>query len=323
MGRRARGHCFELHDLTDPPRSNHISNSHDKHAASNADTDRHEVDAAAVSAGIPFRLIGGLVVAAVVGWYLFVFDDAGDNNVLDGLSVLGEGIVDLPRSVFSASSYQNFYDYVVDVEGMDNVARNMVDHMQLVATSMGFAIVAGVALGIVSHRVPALRGVIVGFSSILLTVPSLALFALLIPIGFFGIGDRPAIAALFLYALLPILRNTIVGLEEVDSAVSESAKGMGLGYWQRLRKIELPLAWPVMLTGIRIATLLNIGIAAIAILVGGSGLGVYVRNGLQRFPDQTSVELMWTGVFFTIVLALLVDALIAVLRKLTTSKGIS
>src|SRR5690606_35863632 len=101
----------------------------------------------------------------------------------------------------------------------------------------------------------------------------------------------------------------------------EAAKGMGLGAWSRLARIELPLAWPVILTGIRVATLLNIGIAAIAPLVGGTGLGGYVRDGLQRYPEFTAVERMWTGVVFTVLLALVADALLGVLRRFTTSKG--
>ena len=210
-----------------------------------------------------------------------------------------------------------------DAAGFDTILGVTFDHLQLVAFPMIFAILVGVSFGVVAHRVPVLRGLIIGVSSILLTIPSLALFSILIPINGIGIGDRPAMIALFLYALLPILRNTIVGLEEVDTAVSESAKGMGLGYTQRLLKVELPLAWPVILTGIRISTLLNIGIAAIASLVGGTGLGEYVRTGLQRFPDVTSVERMWTGVVFTVLLALVFDAFIAVVRKLTTSKGLS
>ena len=95
-----------------------------------------------------------------------------------------------------------------------------------------------------------------------------------------------------------------------------------MGAWQRLARVELPLAWPVMLTGIRVATLLNIGIAAIAVLVGGTGLGVYVNDGLTRFPLPTSVERMWTGVVFTIALALVVDLAFTALRRFTTPRGL-
>jgi len=125
-----------------------------------------------------------------------------------------------------------------------------------------------------------------------------------------------------MYSILPILRNTVIGLEDVDRAVIESAQGMGLNKRQRLLQVEVPLAWPIILTGIRVAALLNIGIAAIAPLVGGTGLGRYINDGLQRFPDLTSVERMWTGVVFTIVLALVADIFFSLLRRFTTSKGL-
>jgi osmoprotectant transport system permease protein len=156
----------------------------------------------------------------------------------------------------------------------------------------------------------------------MLTIPSLALFAVFISVPGIGIGDRGPIIALTMYSILPILRNTVIGLEDVDRAVIESAKGMGLDARRRLLRIELPLAWPIILTGIRVATLLNIGIAAIAPLVGGTGLGRYINDGLQRFPDLTSVERMWTGVVFTILLALVADLFFTLLRRLTTSKGL-
>jgi osmoprotectant transport system permease protein len=187
---------------------------------------------------------------------------------------------------------------------------------------MAFAIAISIVLGILVHRVRSLRGVVLGVASIMLTIPSLALFAVFISVPGIGIGDRGPIIALTMYSILPILRNTVIGLEEVDRAVIESAKGMGLNAGQRLLRIELPLAWPIILTGIRVATLLNIGIAAIAPLVGGTGLGRYINDGLQRFPDVTSVERMWTGVVFTIALALVADGFFTLVRRFTTSKGL-
>ena len=155
---------------------------------------------------------------------------------MEGFGVLWDGVADLPRLVTGWDGYQSFWTYLVDEEGLGEVFKSAIDHLQLVATPMIAATFFGITMGILAHRVPSLRGLIIGFSSILLTVPSLALFSILIPIGFIGIGDRPAMVALFLYALLPILRNTIVGLEEVDSAVSESAKGMDSGISSASRK---------------------------------------------------------------------------------------
>jgi len=204
----------------------------------------------------------------VVGWYLFIADTAADNDVIGGISDLFSGIAELPALIFDTSAYSNFWSYMVDDEGIGNIFGNAVDHAQLVLASMFWAVLISVALGILINPVPSLSGFVVGTSSILLTIPSLALFAIFISIDFIGIGDRGPLIALTLYSILPILRNTVAGLEDVDRAVVESAKGMGLSAFQRLRKIELPLAWPIILTGIRVATLLNVGIAAIAVLVG-------------------------------------------------------
>ena len=270
----------------------------------------------------PLRGIAFTVLLAIVIWYLFIAETAANNNVAGGLRDLGAGIADLPRLLTDTSGYSSWWSFVTEREGWAGIFENMVDHVQLVAMSMLIASVVSIVLGVLVHRVRAFRGPVLGFASILLTIPSLALFAVFISVPGIGIGDRGPIIALALYSILPILRNTVIGLEDVDRAVIESAKGMGLNATQRLIRIELPLAWPIILTGMRVATLLNIGIAAIAPLVGGTGLGGYVRDGLQRFPDVTSVERMWTGVVFTIVVALIADLVFTLVRRLTTSKGL-
>ena len=271
---------------------------------------------------IPVRGIASASFLVVLGWWLFIADTAGNNDVLEGFEVLFTGIGRLPALVFDPDAYSSWWTWMSDAEGWSPIFERVVEHVQLVSLSMLFAISISVVLGVLVHRVHALRGAILGFASIMLTIPSLALFAIFISIPAIGIGDRGPIIALTMYSILPILRNTIIGLEDVDRAVIESAKGMGLNASQRLVKIELPLAWPIILTGIRVATLLNIGIAAIAPLVGGTGLGRYINDGLQRFPDVTSVERMWTGVVFTIALALVADFFFTLLRRLTTSKGL-
>lgn len=271
---------------------------------------------------IPLRGIASGIFLAVVLWWLFIADTAANNDLIEGFDVLFTGLGELPALVFDPDAYQSWWTWMSDAEGWSPIFERVVEHVQLVAMSMVFAIVISVVLGVLVHRVRLLRGLILGFASIMLTIPSLALFAIFISIPSIGIGDRGPIIALTMYSILPILRNTIIGLEDVDRAVIESAKGMGLNASQRLLKIELPLAWPIILTGIRVATLLNIGIAAIAPLVGGTGLGRYINDGLQRFPDVTSVERMWTGVVFTIGLALVADLLFTLLRRLTTSKGL-
>jgi len=268
------------------------------------------------------RAIAIIVFLAVLGWWLFVADTAGNNDVVEGFDILITGIGELPALVFNPDAYSSWWTWMTDAEGWSPIFERVVEHIQLVAMSMLFAIVISVVLGVLVHRIRTLRGPILGLASIMLTIPSLALFAVFISIPAIGIGDRGPIIALAMYSILPILRNTVIGLEEVDRAVIESAKGMGLDARRRLLKIELPLAWPIILTGIRVATLLNIGIAAIAPLVGGTGLGRYINDGLQRFPDVTSVERMWTGVVFTIALALIADLFFTLVRRLTTSKGL-
>ena len=153
-----------------------------------------------------------------------------------------------------------------------------------------------------------------------LTLPSLALFAVFIPLV--GTGDTPAMIALFMYALLPILRNTVTGLDEVSPAVVESAQGMGMGSFQQLIRVRLPLAWPVIMAGVRVSTLMTVGIAAIAVLVGGNGLGAFIQGGLTRLGFPNSMEEVWTGVVFTVLLGLALDLVLGVFQRLSTSAGL-
>lgn len=268
------------------------------------------------------RAIAATLLAVVVIWWLFFADTAANNDVIEGFDVLFSGFASLPSMIFNPDAYQSWWEWMSDAEGWSAINGRVIEHVQLVAMSMSIAIAISVLLGVLVHRVHALRGPVISVASIMLTIPSLALFAIFISIPAIGVGDRGPIIALVVYSILPIVRNTVTGLEDVDRAVIESAKGVGLNKTQRLLKVELPLAWPIILTGIRVATLLNIGIAAIAPLVGGTGLGRYINDGLQRFPDVTSVERMWTGVVFTIVLALLADLFFTLVRRFTTSKGI-
>jgi osmoprotectant transport system permease protein len=255
-------------------------------------------------------------------WYLFIADTAANNDVIGGIKQLLDGLWNLPSLVSDLDAYSSWWNFISVREGFAKIFANAVDHLQLVSMSMALATILSVLLGVLIHRLTQFRGPILGIASVFLTIPSLALFAVFISLPGVGIGDRGPIIALTMYSILPILRNTVIGLEDVDRSIIESARGMGLSTTQCLIRIELPLAWPIILTGIRVATLLNIGIAAIAPLVGGSGLGGYIRDGLQRFPDLTSVERMWTGVVFTILLALIVDSTFAVMRRLTISKGL-
>ncbi len=212
----------------------------------------------------------------------------------------------------------NFGDYLS--RNLDNLLELSIEHLQLVVISMALAILIGIPAGVLAHRNSTVRPLIVTSASVMLTIPSLALFGLFVPI--FGLGQNPAIAALTLYALLPIIGNTIAGLASVDPAITKSARGMGVGHWRRLFSIELPLAWPVIMTGVRVSTQVVVGIAAIAAIVGGPGLGTEIFRGLRSLGSPGADNLVYGGTLATIVLALLLDAFFILVRRLTTSRGI-
>jgi osmoprotectant transport system permease protein len=177
------------------------------------------------------------------------------------------------------------------------------EHILLVFFSTGLAIVIGVPLGILLTRLKALQTPVLGFANIMQTVPSLALFGLLIPISFIGIGARAAIIALALYALLPVIRNTVTGILGIDPKIREAARAMGMTDGQVLRLVELPLAMPVMLTGIRVAVVICVGVATVAAAVGAGGLGTYIFRGLR----QNDNNLILAGAIASALLALLCD----------------
>lgn len=178
------------------------------------------------------------------------------------------------------------------------------EHIFLVFFSTGAAVVIGVPLGILLTRIRSLETPILGFANIMQTVPSLALFGLLIPIPFIGgIGARTAIIALALYALLPVIRNTVTGILGIDPKIHEASVAMGMTDWQRLKMVELPLAMPVLLTGIRVAVVISVGVATVAAAVGAGGLGTYIFRGLR----QNDNNLLLAGALASALLALLCD----------------
>ncbi len=161
------------------------------------------------------------------------------------------------------------------------------EHLLLVAVAMLVASAIGIPLGIFITRQPKLAPPILGIANVLQTIPSLAIFGFLISVPFFGgIGKSPAIVALTLYALLPLIRNTYIGISNVDSAVREAAKGMGMTDWQLLTQVEIPLAVGVILAGIRVSTVISVGLATIAAAIGGGGLGVFIFRGLATVNNQ-------------------------------------
>lgn len=202
-------------------------------------------------------------------------------------------------------------------------------HVTLALGSLVGAVAVGLPLGILCHRVDWLRDGVLNVLNIVQTIPSIALFGILIAplgwvaanvpgaaaIGIRGIGVAPAFVALFLYSLLPVVANTVVGLAGVPRAANEAARGMGMTDWQRLKGVEFPLAFPVILTGIRIVLVQNIGLATIAALIGGGGFGVFVFQGV----GQTAMDLVLLGAVPTVALAfaaaIILDAVIETAAK--------
>jgi osmoprotectant transport system permease protein len=179
----------------------------------------------------------------------------------------------------------NWYQFLL--RNRNEVFERSLEHIGLVAASMAIALAIGLPVGIALVRRANLQRWVIGGANVVQTIPSLALFGFLIPVPWIGgIGNSTAIVALSLYALLPILRNTTIGIAGVDPAVVESARGMGMTPRQVLWQVQLPLAAPVLLAGIRVATALCIGVTTIAAAIGAGGLGVFIFRGLAMVNNQ-------------------------------------
>lgn len=212
----------------------------------------------------------------------------------------------------------SWFTYVQD--NFEYILADTLVHARIVIIVIALATVFSVALGVFVHQRPVLRAVALSISGIFLTIPSLALFALFIPLV--GIGNLPAMIALFMYSILPILRNTVTGLDSVSPAVVESAKGMGMTSMQQLMKVRMPLALPIILAGVRIATLLTTGIAAIAVLVGGGGLGTYIAAALTRLGLPNAENSLYVGVVFIVLLGLILDTILTLVQRFATPRGL-
>lgn len=187
------------------------------------------------------------------------------------------------------------------------------EHLWLVGVSMLLAVAAGVPLGILLTRKPKLKTLILGSTNIIQTIPSLALFGLLLPLPWLGArADRLAIFALALYALLPVVRNTYVGITGISEPVREAAVAMGLTSSQLLWQVELPLASPVILAGIRVATVITIGVATIAAAIGAGGLGEFIFRGIAMVDNGVILA----GAIPAALMALLADFLLGGVEKL-------
>jgi len=212
----------------------------------------------------------------------------------------------------------NFFTYLSN--RWDNILELGLEHAAITVVSVLIATLVGVGVGMATYNRQRSGQLAIAVTSVFLTIPSLALFGLFINI--LGLGATPVVVALVMYSLLPIVANTIVGLREVDPAIVESAQGMGMSRGQRLLHIELPLAWPVILTGMRVSTLIALGIAAIGAYINGPGLGNDIFDGLSRINSPNALNLVLGGTLGVIVLAILFDLLYVLINRLTTSQGV-
>lgn len=189
-------------------------------------------------------------------------------------------------------------------------------HLQITFAAVLLAIAIGVPIGILITRKQKVAKFVIGIANIFQTLPSLALFGLIIPI--MGIGIIPSIFVLFLYALLPIIKNSYIGITNVSPSSIEAGRGMGMKGYQILFMVEIPLALPVIMGGIRISTVINIGTATIASLIGAGGLGDYIFKGISMYDNNY----LLSGAIPTALLALMIDAILGSIEKLLTPKGI-
>ncbi|MBJ7289619.1 ABC transporter permease [Williamsia sp.] len=194
-------------------------------------------------------------------------------------------------------------------------------HASLALQTLVVGSVIAVIIAAAVYRLPLASALTLTTSRVALTIPSLALLALLIVP--FGLGVVPSFIMLAFFAALPVIGNAIVGLRSVPATVVESAQGIGLSRWRILLTVELPIAWPIILTGIRVSTQMIVGVAAIVAYVLGPGLGSLIFNGLSRLGGANALAMALTGTILIVIIALVFDALLVLLGRLTIAKGLS
>ena len=202
---------------------------------------------------------------------------------------------------------QGLWAFILERQG--ELWQRTVEHLWLTGISVFLAVLIGLSLGIFLSRRPRFSRPVLGFANLVQTIPSIALLGFMIPLV--GIGALPAIIALFLYALLPIIRNTYTGISDVDPAIKEAGIGMGMTDWQILRKVELPLALSVIFAGIRTATVINVGVATLCALIAAGGLGEFIFTGIAL----NNTNMILAGAIPAAILAVALDALLGQVQK--------
>ncbi|SDG60516.1 MULTISPECIES: ABC transporter permease [Bosea] len=210
-------------------------------------------------------------------------------------------------------------NYIIDNWGL--IATRTGEHVAIVGVAVALAIATGVPIGVAITQNRRVADAVLYAASIMITIPSIALFGMMIPvlslIGH-GIGYLPAVIAVLLYSQLPIIRNTYASISNIDPALREAARGMGLTRGQRLREVELPIALPVIMAGVRVAVVMNIGVTAIATYIGAGGLGAFIARGIS----QTDPRQLVTGALAVSILAVVADLALLGLQKRLTSPGL-
>lgn len=207
------------------------------------------------------------------------------------------------------------------VDNLDRIGALTVEHILIVGVAVGLAILTGVPIGIAITQSQRVAENVLYVAAMIMTIPSIALFGLMIPILSLighGIGYLPAVIAVLLYSQLPIVRNTYTAITNVDPALREAAKGMGMTPWQRLRRVEIPIAVPVIMAGVRTAVVLNIGITAIAAYIGAGGLGELISRGISQSDPRQLVA----GAVGVSVLAIIADYVLLWVQKSLTPGGL-
>lgn len=212
-------------------------------------------------------------------------------------------------------TYQEYLGYF-----QEDLLRQFGDHFAVVLLATVLGSLVGVGAGILVRHHPGPREVVLKVAGTMLTIPSLALYAVLI--GILGLGWPPVLLALTAYSLLPIIQNTIVGLNSVNASVLEAARGIGMGDKVRLVRVELPLAWPVILVGIRTAAIILVSTAALGAVVRGPGLGNAIYAGLNSIGSSVALYQVLTGIVGVVVVGLLLNALFFAVARITIPRGI-
>lgn len=212
----------------------------------------------------------------------------------------------------------NLWQYIILQR--EKIMAAVISQIELILIVISIVSITAIVTGLLIWRRENLVEAITGFWSVVFTIPSLAMFIFLI--GVVGLGWVPAIIALSLYGQLPVVRNTVVGLRSVEPAIIESAIAMGMRPFTVLRKIQFPLAWPIIIVGIRVSCMLTFGISAIAAYVGGPGLGDYLFSGLANLGSFNSMNQTLVGCFGITLLALFFDGAFVLIRRITTARGL-